>query len=185
VNDIALLDSWVISAQGHFSKNIDLFPIKIRNRFNGCPMKSLVTATGGFTQTYFTYDKDSRLIDIKGFEMDLLRIILEQINMTSVYVPTSEGFGIEKFSVNNLVTAMFAKEAYIVVGGVTSNFLLYTSFDFTNSHYTTTFRWYVPCSVKYPRWSSIFRIFSVELWIVIIVSIVIAAISTTLVGRYS
>ena len=46
-------------------------------------------------------------------------------------------------------------------------------------------RWYVPCSIKYPRWSSIFRVLSVELWLVLIISIVIAAISTTLVGRYS
>ena len=46
-------------------------------------------------------------------------------------------------------------------------------------------RWYVPCSVKYPRWSSIFRILSTELWLVLIISIVIAAISTTIVGRNS
>ena len=26
VNDITILDSWVISAQGHFTKNTDLFP---------------------------------------------------------------------------------------------------------------------------------------------------------------
>ena len=48
-----------------------------------------------------------------------------------------------------------------------------------------SFSWYVPCSVKYPRWSSIFRILSVELWFFLIISIVIVAISTTLVGRYS
>ena len=46
-------------------------------------------------------------------------------------------------------------------------------------------RWYVPCSVKYTRWSSIFRILTVELWLVLIISIVTAAISNTLVGRYS
>jgi len=45
-------------------------------------------------------------------------------------------------------------------------------------------QWYVPCSVKYPRWSSFYRILSVELWLVLILSIVMAAISTTLAGRY-
>jgi hypothetical protein len=39
VNDITLLDSWVISAQGHFTKNTDLFPRKISISLNGCPMK--------------------------------------------------------------------------------------------------------------------------------------------------
>jgi len=118
-------------------------------------------------------------------EMDLLRIILKQMNMTFVHVPTPEGFEIENGSVNNLVNATIAKETYIALGGVTNNFLYYTSFDLTNSHFTTRFRWYVPCPVKYQRWSSIFRILSVKLWIVVIISIVIAAISSTLVGRYS
>jgi len=46
-------------------------------------------------------------------------------------------------------------------------------------------RWYIPCSVKYPRRSSIYSILSVELWLLLIISIVIADISTTLLGRYS
>ena len=45
VNDFTLLDSWVISAQRHFTKNTDLFPIQIRNSFNGCPMKTVVKAS--------------------------------------------------------------------------------------------------------------------------------------------
>jgi len=36
-----------------------------------------------------------------------------------------------------------------------------------------------------PRWSSMFRILSVELWLILNISIAIATISTALVGRYS
>ena len=185
VNDITLLDSWIISAQGHFNKNTDLFPIKIRNSYNGCPMKAVVRDAHGLALTYYVKGKDSNDSDIKGLEMDLLRIILQEMNMTFVHVPTPEGFELEKGSVNNLVTAMIAKEAYIALGGVIKNFSFYTSFDVTSTYITTRFRWYVPCSVKYPRWSSIFRILSVELWLVLIITIVTAALSTTLVGRYS
>jgi len=35
LNNITLLDSWVISAQGHFNKNTDLFPGKISKSLNG------------------------------------------------------------------------------------------------------------------------------------------------------
>ena len=53
VNDITLLDSWVISAQGHFTKNTDLFPRKISNNLNGCPMKAFVhNAKWHFTTNY-------------------------------------------------------------------------------------------------------------------------------------
>ena len=184
VNDISKLDSWVISAQGYFTKNTDLFPIKIRNNFNGCPMRAVVRDGRVYVGTYYVNDTDSNGIIIKGLEMDLLRIILQQMNMTFVHVPTPQGFEIEEGSVNNLVNAMIAKEAYIALGSVTSSFLLYTSFDLTNTHFTTRYSWYVPGPVKYPRWSSIFRILSAELWIVLIISIVFAAISTTIFGQY-
>jgi len=185
VNDITLLDSWVISAHGHFKKNTDLFPIKIRNSFNGCPMKAVVRDGYAYITTNYTSENVSSESDIKGLEMDLLRIILKQMNMTFLYVPTPEGFEIEEGSVNNLFSAMIAKEAYIALGLVERNLLYYTSFDFTNSYFTTRYRWYVPCPVKYPRWSSFFRILSGELWIVLIISIVFTAISTTLCGKYS
>ena len=42
VKDITVLDNWVISTQGHFNQNVELFPLKIRNGFNGCPMKAVV-----------------------------------------------------------------------------------------------------------------------------------------------
>jgi hypothetical protein len=40
VNDITQLDSWVISAQGHFTKKTDLFPRKVNKSFNRWPMKA-------------------------------------------------------------------------------------------------------------------------------------------------
>ena len=143
-------------------------------------MKAVVRDGHCFATTYYASGSD-----IKGLEMDLLRIILQQMNMTFVHVPKLEGFEIEKESVNNLVSTMIEKDVSIALGGVRSHFLFYTSFALTNTHFTSRFRWYVPCSVKYSRWSSIFRIFSVELWLVLIISILIVAISTTLVGRYS
>jgi len=80
---------------------------------------------------------------------------------------------------------MLAKEAYIALGAVGKNYSIEPFLDSNNSYHTMRLRWYIPCSVKYPRWSSIFGILSVELWLFLIMSIVIAAISTTLVGRYS
>jgi len=119
VNNITLLDSWVISAQGHFAKNSDLFPGKISNRLNGCPMKAVVRdAHGDFTTKYVHYNDSNGNFrtNIKGLEYDLLKILYEQLNMTFVHVPTPEGFEFQKGSVNNLIFAMFAKEAYIALG---------------------------------------------------------------------
>ena len=188
VKDIIILDSWVISAQGHFTKNTDLFPGKISNSFNGCPMKAIVRDAHRYFTTNYVNRTDSNgsfVREVVGLEMNLLRVVLQQMNMTFVHVPTPKGFEVEIRSVDNLIKAFIAKDAYIALGEVGIQFLFISSFDSTNTHLTTRTRWYVPCSVKYPRWSSIFRILSVEMWLVLIISIVSATISTTLVGRYS
>jgi len=188
VKDITLMDSWVISAQGHFTKNTDLFPRKIGNRLNGCPMKAIVRDGQEEFTTKFTnrtYSNGTVVSYIAGLEMTLFRVVLRQMNMTFVHVPTPEGFELEKGEVRNLISSMFQKESYIVVGSVGNFYLNHPFFSSTNSYYIMSLRWYVPCFVKYPRWSSFFRILSVELWLVLFISIGIAAISATLVGRYS
>ena len=188
VKDITLLDSWVISALGHFTKNTDLFPIKISNRLNGCPMRAVVR--NGyliFTTFYFT-QQDSNgdtLPEVHGIEFNLLKIVLKQMNMTFIHVPTPEGFEIEKGLTANLISTMLAKEAYIALGDMGTHYLIGQVLDSTNSYYTKSVRWYVPCSFKYSSWINIFSILSVELCLVLIIAIVIVAILTTLVGRYS
>jgi hypothetical protein len=125
-------------------------------------------------------------MQIVGMEVDLLLIVLKQMNMTFVYVPTPEDLNYVNGRLSDdLFRTMVAKEADIALGDLQLNFIFHSYFDCSNTHYIFSFRWYVPCFVKHPRWSSIFRILSVELWIVLIISIVIAAISTTLFGRYS
>jgi hypothetical protein len=139
-----------------------------------------------FTTAYVKHiDSDGRVVTYKaGFETDLLGIVLQQMNMTFLHVPTPRGIEVEESPIiDELNKGMLGKEIDLVLGGFGTHFLMHSFFDSTNTRYITRTRWYVPCSVKYPRWSSIFRILSVELWIVLLISIAIAAISTTLVGR--
>jgi len=184
VNDITLLDSWVISAQGHFTKNTDLFPGKISKSLNGCPMKAVVRNGNWYLTTYYDENNVYNVSAgkyIRGLEWDLFKVIYEQMNMTFERVFSTEGFE----TLHDYIGAMFTKRAYVVLGSLGTTFLSVTHLDTTNTYYTVSYRWYVPCSVKYPRWSYIFRILSVELWLVLIISIVTAAISITLLGRYS
>jgi hypothetical protein len=95
VNDVTLLDSWVISAQGHFTKNTDLFPGKISNRLNGCPMKVVVREGGNyFTTEYFkrTLSNGRVVRSIRGLEIKLLMIVLHQMNVTFFSCPCTRCF---------------------------------------------------------------------------------------------
>jgi len=119
VNDITILDSWVTSAHGNFTKNTDLFPRKVSNSLNGCPMKAVSRKTGSLSATRYSYYKNSYgsyFIEIDGLEMDLLTIVLKKINMTFVHVPTPEDFEIEEGLTYNLTRAMIAEESFIVLG---------------------------------------------------------------------
>jgi len=134
---------------------------------------------------YVRYSNGAVVTYIEGLEAMLLRIVLQQMNMTFIHVPTSEVFKKKGNNFKNLVKLLFLREYDIIVGTYAFIFLNEEMLSYTNSYDILTVSWYVPCSEKYPSWSSIFRILSVELWLVLIISIVIMTILTTLVGRYS
>jgi hypothetical protein len=152
-------------------------------------MKALVENGDWNLTTNYINETDSNgnvFMKVVGLEMDLLRVVLQQMNMTFVHVPTPEEISYENGNLSDdLFWTMIAKEADIALGDMLLDTILYSYLDCTNTYYIFSVRWYVPCSEKYPRWNSIFRILSVELWLVLILSLVTAAISTTLVGRYS
>ena len=189
VNDITLLDIWVVSAQEHFTNNTDLFPRKVSKNLNRCPMKAIVINRKWYLTTNYiehNFSNGTHVTYINGLEYDLFRLVCKHLNMSIVLVPPPEIYGIDNLIlVQKVGVAMVKKKADIFFGGLGRTFLSVPYWDSTNTYFMTNIRWYVPCSVKYPRWSSIFRILSVELWLVLIISIVIAAICITLVGRYS
>jgi hypothetical protein len=123
---------------------------------------------------------------IGGLEYELLNVVLRQMNMTLFHVPTPEDLEFNENSSDfGLKLWMLLKGFYIILGGFGNNAMSDSYLDSTNTYNAVSMRWYVPCSEKLPRWSSFFRILSVELWLVLTISTVIAAISITLVARYS
>jgi hypothetical protein len=180
VNDITLLDSWVIFAQGHFNKNTDVFA---RKSIKSCPMKAVVRDGHWFLTTVYVKHNGSNGSIVRyraGLEMDVIRVVLQQMNMMIVHVHTPEGFQ-KKFLEASLFSSMFANDVWIAFGDVGSH-VFNSFFDTTIAYYIMSVRSDVPCSDKYPRWISVFRILSVELWLVLIISIVTATILTTLVS---
>jgi len=100
VNDITLLEGWVISPQGHFTKNTDMIPGKVSKNLKGCPMKAVVrNCDNVFTTKYINYKylNGHDWMYINVLEMDLLQFVLQHMNMTFVHVTTPQVFELEKF----------------------------------------------------------------------------------------
>jgi len=137
VIDITLLDSWVISTQEHFTKNTNLFPRKSSNKLNGCPMTAVVREGHCYFTTNYVQNKDSNSNVVRyptGLEYDLLKIVLEHINMSISHVTSPEAFEIEVHSLNNLIASMIRKEACLALGGLGTNYLSVSYFDSTNTY---------------------------------------------------
>jgi hypothetical protein len=100
-------------------------------------------------------------------EYDILVVSWQKMKMTFVHVPKQKDFLTEVGSVNNIIVPMIVTESYTAVGYVGKHFL-FSFFDTTNTYYMIIFCWYVPYSVKYPKWRSSYRILSVDLWLVLI-----------------
>jgi hypothetical protein len=116
-----------------------LFPRKISKSLNGYLFKAVVREGHWDFIMNDIYDKNSNknvVWDVEGLEIMLLRVVLQQMNMTFVHVYTPKGFEMEERSANNLIMAMTAKEVYIGLGDV---FISY--FDFTNTYCIMSVRW--------------------------------------------
>jgi hypothetical protein len=69
----------------------------------------------------------------------------------------------------NTVIELYA--LHIVVGDVGSHYFFNLYLDSINYYALMSVHWYVPCFVNFPKWSSILRVLSLELWLVLIISI--------------
>ena len=95
------MDSRVSSAQGHFTKNTDLFPRKVSNSLNRRPMKAVVR-DGQLELTkmnnHYKYPSGNVVRNNKGLEYDLLLVVLQKLNKTYVRVPKPENFEMRKIN---------------------------------------------------------------------------------------
>ena len=143
VNDITLMDSWVISAQGQFTNNTDLFPRKIRNNLNECPMKAFVRNVNAPLNTVYVqrnFPNGSSFLYIEGLEYQLLKEVVQKMNMKLVHDLTTNDSRLSVETTNKIIGDMAAKEIYIALGGFGTDVLSVRYFDSTNPYYMTRIR---------------------------------------------
>ena len=186
VEDVVLLDKWVTEGKGVLVQNSNLFPQKIGKTFNGCPLRGVAKSF----RNMVIYDPSipdtgsSTPVIKDGWEVRLFRIIAGSLKMTPTYVRPPNSLG-ESYS-NDIVQILALDEADIAFGGLENWIRLdwVTELDTTRSYFTRRIRWYVPCAFKYPRWSSIYRIFSAQLWVCLIISLAVTSSTVSLIAKY-
>lgn len=187
VKDVVLLDKWAMKGKGFLLRKSDLFPQKIGKRFNGCPLTAIARGFQNMVEykpSIGRYSDSSRPLHEDGWEIRLFKIIANSLNMTEKYLPSPSSFEIQNMFLEVAQSLIYGK-ADIVFGGVESRarWAWQDYIDTTRSYFTRRIRWYVPCAFKHPRWNSIFRIFSRQLWFSVMISLAVISFSVALIAK--
>jgi hypothetical protein len=179
---VVLMDQWVVHNGGHFARNATLFPTKTPRDLGGCPLTVSTFPFPPFTipghQEKMTYDG--------GFEIRLLEFIARTMNMSITYRPPPPELWGQKLAngswtgIDRDLTLGMADIGF--AGSILSQNET-VDMDFTVSHGPLGFKWVVPCAKPFPRWKSITRVFSLTAWLLVFMTILLAAGVLTCLAR--
>ncbi|PNF33399.1 hypothetical protein B7P43_G04160 [Cryptotermes secundus] len=166
--------------RGYIGKNLHRCPIRILARvkppFVFIPNRIWLNASGRYTLVYN-----------KGWDIGIISAISDSLNLSVVVLPARypRSKSVRNFVSVNILSAELVKgRADIVIGQVLREEIFSHSLETTRSYYSMRIAWCTPCATKYPRWTRIFRIFSVYLWIYFILSLVLAIITVICISNY-
>jgi hypothetical protein len=157
-------------------KKSDIFQKNFSKNFLKCLIRVHVcTATPFVNLPKRIWNKDSGYQNVYegGWEIELLGVVGNALNISL------------DFQVGTPKLEYFKGPPNIFIGGYADlpsvKFGLMVS---THSYLTDKFVWYTSCSLKYPRYSHFFHIFSVHLWISFASSVVLAVITVRRISHY-
>jgi hypothetical protein len=188
VDEVELLDMWLMSGGGGFLRNSFLFPKKLSGSFHGCGLR-VATAlnVGRGASTTPKSESNSLITQNYGYETRLLQLVTRVMNITIIFPPRVKNFRTTQDDSGNYVgyTGLLMNDrADIASGGIMMTTTSTLLMDVTKSYFHLRWEWYVPCPVKFPGWKSIFRIFSPSVWLSILLAAVLANIVIAFLARY-
>jgi hypothetical protein len=163
VEEVVLIDSWIVEDRGRFLNEAPLFPAKIRKNFHGCPLKiSAIDLIPLVMKVNFT-DKDNNVrYEYYGLEGECCKFIMEALNLTPIFMPISE-FGVEVRV--QILADLEAGITDVTFGAFPLHALVYPLADATVSYIDDYMSWYVPCGKPVPRMEKLTEIFTVSVWL--------------------
>jgi hypothetical protein len=188
VDEVVLIDMWLMAGKGSFVSNTFLFPRKIRNNLQGCELR-VSTVPGLFVvrKTTKNLRNNINITYDGGWEILLINTITKTMNMKITFLPPSETFRQIQDEFGNFtgyMAQLVFDEADIAFSGLLRTMISESLTDVTKTYHYGQWEWYVSCPVKIPRWRSIFRIFSASLWLTVVLSILLANVVTVFLAKF-
>jgi hypothetical protein len=169
VEEVALLDQWIVTNSGGFLKEVALFPNKIPANLHACPLRVCATED----QPFVFYDnmQHKSTSEYSGLEIEFLIIVSQVMNATLVYLPQTIGTGVIKRI--TCFTKLNFGSCDIVVGTLPFDLNIMEFAESTTPHLQTAFRWLIPCPTPVPRMERILGIFKLPVWFSLILVLIL------------
>ncbi|PNF33537.1 hypothetical protein B7P43_G17413 [Cryptotermes secundus] len=178
--EVHLLDLWVMEGSGHFALNKCLFPNKIKNSLNNCPVVVSTTQRHPFVEgpDYINTDDSFETVYSRGWDINLLNIVKDAMNMSLRFLPPSvEALGrlLDNGTYLGVIGDLTYNKADIALSGLPLIAPFTDRGDHTAVYSRSEFIWLVPCARRLLGWSNVFRIFSYSVWLCVFLSLILAA----------
>jgi hypothetical protein len=191
VQDVFLVDKWIMEGEGHFIMNTNLFPNKIKNNLHRCPIIAttfpLQLATGNAKQIITGESTNIKVTYSEGWETEFLQVVAEGLNSSLDYLlppPNNEKWGtFENGTLTGLIGDLVYNRADIGFAAWPLHPSILMAVDPTVSYFRDGWAWWVSCAKKVPRWKSILMIFSTGTWTAGLFSVTLALFSMVFLAK--
>ena len=173
---------------GTLVHDVDLFPQKITKDHNNC---SLTISTFEISpMVMMRGPKPEEIYFNEGMEVRIVREFARQLNQHIVYrEPPPDGgrwgFKLDNGSWNGLTGAIARSYSDLAMACLWYRCHLVKENECSRPYLLDKVRWYVPCAIPYPRWSSITRVFKLSLWLCFLLSFILLSLVMWQVVKWS
>jgi hypothetical protein len=180
VEDATVIDRWIFTHNGHFSKEVRLFPPKIPKNLNACPLR--VSALGPEPYAFLNDKRNTDNYEYRGLEIEYLLIISDVLNTTLVYLPSPAGTGVEKRT--SMLMKLYFGSADVLLGTLPLHVSILEHADATISYLDTSFRWFVPCPTPVPKTEKVLGIFTAPVWFTLMIVHILMTVTVWWTGNH-
>jgi hypothetical protein len=177
VEEVSLMDQWIFEDNGTFYNKQNLFPHKFQKDLENCAIR---VATIGFhpfvtlLENHTTAD-GSREYDIRGLSVEFIRLSIDKMNATAVFLAPSLDISFEDSyrALNNLVS----RQSDMLVGIIPLMPVVLTSFSEPSIPYIyDAVKWFIPCPKPIPRVQKIITMYNASVWLTMIIVFIVSGV---------
>jgi hypothetical protein len=166
--EVYLIDEWLFENKGLFSKNAHLFPTKVPRNFMGC---SLNVGVIGISPNVImtennTHNNGSTEYRLTGGAVEILKSIVEKMNLTACFLPPMLKFELETGM--KMAAELDEGLSDILIGAIPLTPIVVTSsFEATIPYFQFDIKMLVPCPKSIHASEKILTTFSLSVWLTI------------------